>query len=150
MKAKLTLNGKEYEVELTESQVSEIEGANKPKTGFEYGGLGMEWYVSDSLTDSEPIFSNEGLCKGYARAVNLFLKLSQWQAFNDEKVRAYQISRFIITFDDRRLKPVPKHNSQRNLLTVEFSSLEKARQAINEFCNELTWYFTEFKPRLDL
>lgn len=79
MKAKLTLNGKEYEVELTEKQVSEIESTNKLKTGFECGGFGIERYVSDLLTDNEdePIFSNDELCNDYTRAVNLFLKLSQ-------------------------------------------------------------------------
>lgn len=148
MKAKLTLNGKEYEVELTEEQVTEIENTNKPKTGFEYGGFGMEWYVSELLADTEePILTNADLCKDYARVVNLFLKLSKWQALNDTVVS--NNGWYEICYNDYKGITVLS-SSAPSIPMIKFSSEEKACKAIDQFKEELTWYFTEFRPRLDM
>lgn len=151
MKAKLTLNGKEYEVKLTEEQVTEIENTNKPKTGFEYSGFGTGWYTSGLLTNthSEPKFSDEGLCEDYARAVNLFLKLSQWQALNDEPV-SRKCNSYHICFDSDHHDIAYKVYSNCHCFDIGFNKLEKIEQAIRLFYKELMWYFTEFKPRLDM
>lgn len=154
MKAKLTLNGKEYEVELTENQVSEIESTNKLKTGFGYDGFGNEWYVSDLLTDNEdePIFSNEKLCKDYTRAVNLFLRMSKFQAQYDCSVKENAPYAYSFNFNKSTNDFYVYETTfpYYKFMEISFSSPEAAEQAINTFKDELMWYFTEFKPRLDM
>lgn len=157
MNARLILNGKEYEVEISEDQVSDIEKISmfKPKTGFEYGGFGMEFYVSDRLTSApkEPAFSNEKLRDDYVRAINLFLKLSAWQALND--TANYGENWYEIVYGENGLLGNREICSIEvdggvSVCSIKFTSKSKANEAIREFRDELEWYFAEFKPRLDV
>lgn len=146
MKAKLTLNGKEYEVELTKEQVTKIEQNN---TGFYDKSNELEVaYVSDRLKVlPEAHFADCDLCDNYARAISLFLQLSEWQAKNDEppKDKKWYIRYYFGKFDTDYSITDFFH-----FMRVYFSSKEKAEQAIAFFHDELTWYFNEFKPRLDM
>lgn len=149
MKAKLTINGKEYEVELTEKQVAEIETAQKSTTGFGFGE-NTTYCVSPRFfkNKTEPYFSSEELCEDYTRVMELFLNISEWQALNDSPIkkeyRWYEIKN--VNNEIRAIMACEWHH----FCAVKFSSKEKAEEAIEYFRTELIWYFTEFKPRLDM
>lgn len=94
MGAKLTLNGEEYEVELTGDQVLDI---GKLKTGFGCANFGHEYYIPEVLCkrETETFFSSKDLCEDYTHAIDLFLKLSKWQATNDTK-SSFENAYFIV------------------------------------------------------
>lgn len=153
MKAKLMLNGKEYEIELTEKQVAEIETAQKSTTGFGFGEK-TTYCVSPRFfrNKTEPYFSSEKLCEDYTRVMELFLNISEWQAQND--VPANNFSWYEISaaknFSPEQIIAAEIGDDKKYFGTVKFSTKEKAEEAINIFRKELTWYFTEFKSRLDM
>lgn len=149
MKAKLTLNGKEYEVELSEEQATDIENANKLETGFGNIDTYPRFRASGALTRGydEPLFSNKKLCEDYARAINLFLELSEWQANNDDPISGEYW--FEISYEKKEIRVSPVDRIH-YFGVVRFRSREKALEAIDKFRDKLAWYFTEFKPRLDM
>lgn len=154
MKAKLTLNGKEYEIELTEEKVAEIENSDNNETGFEGGGFGTEYCVSNFLADDEeePFFSDEKLCRDYVRAVNLFLRISRFQAKHDYPVKKDAPYAYTFNFNKstNEFYVYETGYPHYKFMEIAFSRPKMAQQVIDVFKDELIWYFTEFKPRLDM
>lgn len=159
MKAKLTVNGKEFEVDISEEQAEAL--MENKKTGFERTSRGNMYFTicveRGWCTETNEKYDNDVYLNGryfndrclredYIRAINLFLKLSQWQALNDKPIT--RGAWFEITNKYKKVEPTCANTYRFGI--IRFSSYEKAKEAIEVFYSDLEWYFKEFKPRLDM
>ena len=161
---KIIIDGKEYVAQMSDEQVKDIAQQERAQTGYERGISGeiyyamsingiAEYYTSgDKSTFAKGNYVNDRqLCQYRFRARVLHDRLEQWQALHDEPVDwgGYK-PKYRIEYDyyDKRLLVIA-NGSSRTMGTVYFSTDEKAQEAIEVFRDELVWYFTEYRSRLD-
>lgn len=172
MQVTISANGKNIKAEISEEQ-AKILGLveDKPKTGYESLGTGETYYlvdVDDEITtmkydsrldrdcyDVGNYYSDKVIAENNARADRLLRQLRQWQALNDRAVtkkdwgnslaRKFRIK--YNHFDDKLMMVGEEYFQDVNV--IYFSSMEKADEAIEQFKDELLWYFTEYVQRLD-
>lgn len=169
MKLTGTYNGKPIELELTEEQVEVLEQAEKKETGWErvkeswlyfchnaynecasvseFGGE-----ATDKLFDCANYFSSETLAKNIIRAQTLQRKLWRRNAELCENMdwNNPDKDKWYIWYDCEQ-KEISLGISLEGYEfgQVYFDTKEHAEQVIEEFNDELIWYFTKFKSRMD-
>lgn len=176
MKAILTFDGKTVEVEIAEDEARKIFG--EPKTGWERMDKGVCYYTllnvsgltvgsreemdlgADIATYRHGIyFSDPDLAKDQARAISLWLRIKRWAAEHCEPVAwqpgddgweyKYGIMWSLTDMSgERRIRPAIQ-DSTRQFGNVYFDTEEHAKQCIEEFRDDLLWYFTECHDRID-
>ena len=168
MKLTGTYNGKTIELELTEEQVEVLKQAEKKETGWERSEQSQTYYVNyadgyglatesfDSIDanryEKANYFSNETLAEDIQRAQTLQRKLWRRSAELCEKMnlRDSETQKYCITYDvDNNVLYVSSAWSLNDFGQVYFDTKEHAEQVIEEFNDELLWYFTKFKSRMD-
>lgn len=94
-------------------------------------------------------YSSESLAKDIARSNMLMRKLHRFAIEHRESPICEKRGGYTIMYNyqDQCIE-VGLSGSYLSLGDVWFENEENAREAINEFASELTWYFTEFKDRL--
>lgn len=170
MKATLNLNGKDYEVEISEKMAKDLE--QPKKTGYEslkdnkadYYYVSFQGVVEPSSSSyNNPryatncyeianYYSDETVAENNARADALMRKLRRFAVehrekefcWNDETQLKYEIYYY---HKDQDIKISPYQNCQ-NFGSVYFDTLKTAKAAIEEFKDELLWYFTEYRDSL--
>ncbi len=169
MKAKLLINGKELEVEISEEELKKIEAKQKKKTGYERVENGQSfWHVENGtimpyrdvygdgevqdIYDSANYYSNFEVACNNARADKLMRQLRRFAVEHREKELNW--------LDDRQEKHTISFDYENNMLstdywsssgefgTMYFDSNETAMLAIKTFKDELLWYFTEYEDSL--
>lgn len=165
MKATLTLNGKEYEVQLTDEQVIEIE---KPKkmTGFERAELNGTYFSADSegdfYEDSEDhatadaikyenanYYSDVNLAEWCIRNDTLNRKMRRWAAeHNEEPIDWTNIfHKYHIIYDcDHKKFEIDYNCCFCYVSCCYFNSKKIAEAAIEEFGDEIKW-LAENRPK---
>lgn len=170
---KITIDGKKYEckrVVMNNDNVEIVlEEDNKKETGYERVDTNMDYYVvgacndihvipeSDRVLDcdyydSANYYSSKEIAENNARADKLLRQLRRFSVIN-RKVDINWLNttqvKFLIRYDydDKRLEVDGRH-LLRDFNTVFFDSVELAEKAIEEFRDELIWYFTECKDSL--
>lgn len=164
-KVTVIINGEEY----IARPKNEPAAAEKPKTGYERCDSNSAYFSCDDFGDVDSwiecndnsderyyntgnYYNNETLIKNIIRADTLMRKLRQWQALNDEPVdwSDTDTREYCVWYDyyDSEFR-IGSTFSVRHIGQIYFSSVEKAREAIEVFKDELTWYFTEYQQRLD-
>lgn len=168
MKLTGTYNGKLIELELTEEQIEVLKKAEKKKTGWERAEQSQTYYVNyadgyglatesfDSIDanryEKANYFSNETLAEDIQRAQTLQRKLWRRSAELCEKMnlRDSEIQKYCITYDvDNDVLYVSSAWNLNDFGQVYFDTKEHAEQVIEEFNDELLWYFTKFESRMD-
>ena len=168
MKFTGTYNGKPIELELTEEQVEILKQAEKKKTGWERAKERESYWVCDGDTvfdneeenlscddevfDCANYFSNKTLAQNIARAQTLKRKLWRRSAELCDKVdwRNPETDKYCIYYNYTRDSLYSSIAwATRGLGGIYFDSEEHAEQAIEEFRDELIWYFTKFESRMD-
>lgn len=168
MKLTGTYNGKPIELELTEEQVEALKEADKKKTGWERVEIGEKYFINaitvaqeeretGSSTDNTcyknaSYFANETLIKNILTAQLLQRKLWRRSAELCEKVdwANKDIKKYCIryAYENNNLY-VNTRWTCRDFGEVYFDTKEHAEQVIEEFRDELIWYFTKFESRMD-
>lgn len=165
MKLTGTYNGKAIKLELTEEQIKILEQADKKKTGWERANYKEEYYneyifplievgaYADDLKFKEAkYFSDRILAENICRAQNLQRKLWRRSAELCENMdwNNPNKSKWYIWYDCEQ-KEISLGISLKGYEfgQVYFDTKEHTTQVIKEFHNELIWYFTEFKSRMD-
>ena len=159
-------NGKPIELELTEEQVESLKPKRK-NTGWERVEEGETYWICDGksinvvgeknlhyydLLSHANYFSDEALAKNIIRAQTLQRKLWRRSAELCKKVdwRNSEIPKYSICYDaDENELYVTYVWVTWDFGQVYFDTKEHAEQVIDEFHDELIWYFTEFKSRMD-
>lgn len=168
MKLTGTYNGKQIELELTEEQVEALKKAEKKKTGWERVKNNKSYYAifangcgssteGFDLNDTDRYekanyFYEETLGENIARAQVLQRKLWRRSAELCEKMnlRDSETQKYCITYDvDNDVLCVSPAWNLNDFGQVYFDTKEHAEQVIEEFKDELLWYFTKFESRMD-
>ena len=169
MKAKLIIEGKEIEVEISEEEYKKLQPPEEKKTGYERVlEDDVFYYVSDrgdieigddsfgfideEYYDIANYYSDKTVAENNARADKLMRQLRRFAVehrecevnFSDTDTKKYCID---YDYDDGELRISFVFRSKK-FGAIYFDSEETTQAAIDEFHNELIWYFTEYKDSL--
>lgn len=170
---KVIIDGKEYECKNATISNDSIEIVlakdNKKETGYERVNIGMGYYavsplgVVDTMPESNHTidgdyydnvnyYSSEEVAKNNARADKLMRQLRRFSILNRKNKIDWENKgqdKFAIYFDYEYKKlGINHYRYWRKVNSIYFDSSELAKQAIEEFKDELIWYFTEYKDSL--
>lgn len=169
MKAKLIIEGKEIEVEISEEGYKKLQLSEEKKTGYERvpkrGDYFYESGKGDVRTDIEDCYdidneryesanyySDKTVAENNVRADNLMRQLRRFAVehrghgvnFNNVNTKKYYI---YYDYDYDKLN-VSLVCHSKIFGVIYFDLVETARAAIDEFHDELIWYFTEYRDSL--
>lgn len=167
MKLTGTYNGKPIELELTEEQIEALKQGEKKKTGWERVEEGETYWICDgksidvvgeeNLHYDDDLFSHANyisdatLAHDIIRAQELQRKLWRRSAELCEKVNwnNNNCDKVSIVYDcHSRCLSAVKSWTINGFGQVYFDTREHAEQVMDEFHDELIWYFTKFKSRM--
>ena len=169
MKAKLIIEDKEIEIEISEEEYKKLQSAEEKKTGYErvaesdiyfytYPSGCVEttcetcYDIDDECYESANYYSDKTVAENNTRADKLMRQFRRFSVkhreygidFNDMNTK-----KFCIYYDYRNNELEPDFLfSEKAFGTIYFDSEETARAAIDEFHDELVWYFTKYKDSL--
>ena len=169
MKATLIIEGKEIEIEISEEEYKKLQPPKEKKTGYERVpgpkgyfyvnakgeveyGVDLYDYIDDKYYNSANYYSSKKVAENNARADKLMRQLRRFAVehrkcevnLNDTNIEKYYIyydyvsNKFGVAFTFYAIY----------FGAIYFDSEETAQAAINEFHDELIWYFTEYKDSL--
>lgn len=162
---KLIIDGKEYICRPVEE--NDTVKSERPCTGYERVNKNQEYYTTyndfyDDISEENAqeddenysvgnYYSDEQFAADIARAETLMRRMRQWQALNDEAVDWNNvIEHYYITYNRNGNRfTILWDTATRDFGAIYFSSKEKAQEALDMFHDELMWYFTEYRQRLD-
>ena len=168
MKATLTYEGKTVEVEIKEDEARKIFGEPK-RTGWERVEPGQYYcYITgdglvtaeederdeldDLYYDNVNYFADRDLANDQARAISLWLRIKRWAAEHCEPMDCEGCSGKYSFYWDYVAKQVRVSGVlflYRTAFAVYFDTPDHANQCIEEFRDDLLWYFTECRDRMD-
>ena len=169
MKAKLIIEGKEIEIEISEEEYKKLQSEEEKKTGYErvpeYDGFyyesseatvedGLEEHtkLDDEYYDIANYYSDKTVAENNARADKLMRQLRRFSVEHREhgvNLNDINTKKFCIYYDYRNNKLEPDFLfSEKAFGVIYFDSEETANAAIDEFHDELVWYFTEYEDSL--
>ena len=166
MKAKLIIEGKEIEVEISEEEYKKLhpsetgyERVSKSGDYFHESGKGdveseiEDYYdVDNEYYELANYYSDKTVAENNARADKLMRQLRRFSVehrgcgvdFNDIKTK-----KFFITYNYENNELRLGYTLQLKAFGIIcFDSREVTQAAIDEFHDELIWYFTEYKDSL--
>ena len=169
MKAKLIIEGKEIEVEISEEEYKKLQSEEEKKTGYErvpesdvyfYANTKGDaeiacedcYDIDDEYYESANYYSDKTVAENNARADKLMRQLRRFAVehrecgvnFSDTDTKNYCIE---YDYDDGELRISFVFRSKK-FGAIYFDSEETTQAAIDEFRDELIWYFTEYKESL--
>lgn len=167
MKAKLTIDGKEFEVELSEEQAKALTETKK-KTGYERVAKGEFYYAevddgtADFYKEDYEVFTDENyeganyysdktVAENNARADKLYRQLRRFAVEHREFDNNWDGRRehCFITFDTDASEIIIDYNDiYKGFSTIYFETERTAQLAIDTFKDDLLWYFEEYKDSL--
>ena len=169
MKAKLIIKDKEIEIEISEEEYKKLQPPKEKKTGYERVpdpngyfyvnakgeveyGVDLYDYIDDKYYNSANYYSSKEVAENNARADKLVRQLRRFAVehnecrvnFNDTNAKKYYIC---YDYENNELNVSFVFRS-RKFGVIYFDLGETANAAIDEFRDELIWYFTEYKEGL--
>ena len=169
MKAKLIIEGKEIEIEISEEECKKIQLLEEKKTGYERVSESDIYYyahsggyvettceacydIDDECYESANYYSDKTVAENNTRADKLMRQLRRFSVehrecevnFNDTNAEKHYIY-YDYKSDELGVSFVRR---TRDFGVIYFDSEETANAAIDEFHDELIWYFTEYKDSL--
>ena len=169
MKAKLIIENKEIEVEISEEEYKKLQPSEEKKTGYERvpeyddyfheSGKGdVEFEIEDCYDidneyyESANYYSSNTIAENNARADKLMRQLRRFSVEHREcevDFNSTETAKHYIYYDciHDELKTVFTFYAK-TFGTILFGSEETTQAAIDKFRNELIWYFTEYRDSL--
>ena len=166
MKARLIIEGKEIEIEISEEEYKKLRPS---ETGYERVvkdsnyfyvnigsnvGTGIDNYcfADDKYYKSANYYSSDVVAGNNARADKLMRQLRRFSVEHRKyktNFNGINANRFYIIYQCEINEIKPYHTSYAIYFgAIYFDSEETAQAAIDEFHDELIWYFTEYKDSL--
>ena len=169
MKAKLIIEDKEIEIEISEEEYKKLQPSEEKKTGYErvpkngyyfyeFGKGDVESDIEDCYDidneyyESANYYSDKTVAENNARADKLMRQLRRFSVehrecgvnFNDTNIEKY-----CIYYDyENNILGATFTFCVKTFGAIYFDSEETAQAAVDEFRDELIWYFTEYKDSL--
>ena len=169
MKATLIIEGKEIEVEISEEEYKKLQSEEEKKTGYErvpesdvyffaYPSGCVEtacedcYDVDDEYYESANYYSDKTVAENNARADKLMRQLRRFSVEHRERgvnLNDTNTKKYCIYYDyGNNILVAAFTICAKTFGTIHFDSKETAQAAIDEFRDELIWYFTEYKDSL--
>ena len=166
MKAKLIIEGKEIEIEISEEEYKKLqpsetgyERVSKSGDYFHESGKGdVESEIEDCYNidneyyESANYYSDKTVAENNARADKLMRQLRRFSVEHRERgidLNDMNTKKFFVTYNYENNEIQPGYTLQVKAFgTICFDSREATQAAIDEFHDELIWYFTEYKDSL--
>ena len=166
MKAKLIIEGKEIEIEISEEEYKKLQPS---ETGYERvikdsdyfyvnirgdveTGIDNYYYVDDKYYESANYYSSDVVAGNNARADKLMWQLRRFSVEHRRRginLNDMNTKKFFVTYNYENNEIRPGYTLQVKAFgTICFDSREATQAAIDEFYDELIWYFTEYKDSL--
>ena len=169
MKAKLIIEGKEIEIEISEEEYKKLQPSEEKKTGYERVSESDIYFYANTKGDAETACEDcYDIDDEYYESANYYSDktVAENNARADKLVR--QLRRFAVEHREHEVDfnstETAKHYIYYDCIhdelditftffarvfgMVYFDSEETANAAIDEFHDELIWYFTEYKDSL--
>jgi hypothetical protein len=167
MKAKLIVEGKEFDIEILDPKLQELLTPKK-KTGYELD-LDSKWWheltngeiagvYPSSTVNCEPFYamanyySDQTVAENNARADRLMRQLRRFAVEHREKEIDWgneNQHKYFISYDRWGKELEVEYDTQYKVCgLIYFDSREAAKLAIEAFKDELFWYFTEYRDSL--
>ena len=169
MKAKLIIENKEIEIEISEEEYKKLQPSEEKKTGYErvpesdvyfytYPSGCVEtacedcYDIDDEYYESANYYSDKTVAKNNARADNLMRQLRRFSVEHrghEVDFNSTETAKHYIYYDCVRDELRTTYTFYAGVFgVIYFDSEETANAAIDEFHDELIWYFTEYKDSL--
>ena len=169
MKAKLIIEDKEIEIEISEEEYKKLQPSEEKKTGYErvpesdiyfydnssgYVETVCENYydVDNEYYESANYYSDKTVAENNARVDKLMRQLRRFAVEHREcgvNLNDMNTKKFFVTYNYENNEIRPGYTLQIKAFgTICFDSREATQAAIDEFHDELIWYFTEYKDSL--
>ena len=170
MKAKLIVEGQEFDIEINDPKLQELVAPKKPKkeTGYENVGKGHIYYYVSNYGEVKPMehqdfdddnryndanyYSNADVAENNARADKLMRQLRRFAVEHRKSNLAWDRGtnyKYFMMYDyELKTLDIGYDDAYRYFGTIYFDSEEIAELAIETFHDELIWYFTEYKDSL--
>ena len=169
MKAKLIIEGKEIEIEISEEEYKKLQSPEEKKTGYErvpesdvyfytYPSGCVEttcetcYDIDDECYESANYYSDKTVAENNTRADNLMRQLRRFAVEHREhgvNFKDTNTEKHYVYYDYKNDElGVSFVRRTRDFGVIHFDSEETAQAAIDEFRDELIWYFTEYKDSL--
>lgn len=166
MKAKLIIEDKEIEVEISEEEYKKLQPS---ETGYERvakdnnyfyvniggnvgTGIDNYCYADDKYYESANYYSSDVVAENNARADKLMRQLRRFSVEHRERevnLDDIKTKKFFITYNYENNEIRLGYTLQLKAFgAIYFDSREVINAAIDEFHDELIWYFTEYKDSL--
>ena len=166
MKAKLIIENKEIEIEISEEEYKKLQPS---ETGYERVAKNCDFYyessgsavergfdeycyIDDKYYESANYYSSNTIAENNARADKLMRQLRRFSVEHREcgiNLNDMNTKKFFVTYNYENNEIQPGYTLQVKAFgTICFDSREVTQAAINEFHDELIWYFTEYKDSL--
>ena len=168
MIAKLIIDGKEFPIEIQDSELQKLV-ASKKQTGYERVELDERFYSvradnsifapidgrfldHDAYYDTANYYSSQTVAENNARADKLMRQLRRFAVEHRKSELNWSITaqnKYYIYYDRRDNKfDIDYVLAYKNFGAIYFDTKEVAESALSTFKDELTWYFTEYKDSL--
>ena len=169
MKAKLIIEDKEIEIEISEEEYKKLQPSEEKKTGYERVSKSDTYFyvtpsgcvdnthedcydIDNECYESANYYSSKTVAENNARADKLMRQLRRFAVehrepgfnFNDVNAKKYYIC---YDYENNELNISFVFRS-RKFGAIYFDLGETANAAIDEFRDELIWYFREYKESL--
>ena len=168
MNAKLIVEGREFDIEILDTELKELVSKSNKKTGYErveynekyftegcgYVQSHSDWgkEMDSALYQCGNYYSDKTVAANNTRADNLMRQLRRFAVehrkgefdWNDSEQEKWSI---FYDSEAKRLQSWDTYTS-REFNSIYFDSIETVDLAIDTFGNELLWYFTEYKDSL--
>ena len=169
MKAKLIIEGKEIEVEISEEEYKKLQSPEEKKTGYErvpesdvyfytYPSGCVEttceacYNIDDECYESANYYSDKTVAENNTRADKLMRQLRRFAVEHRERgvnLNDTNTKKYCIYYDyGNNTLGTAFTLCAKTFGTIRFDSEETAQAAIDKFRDELIWYFTEYKDSL--
>ena len=169
MKAKLIIEGKEIEIEISEEGYKKLQLSEEKKTGYEHVTEDNVFYsvsdrgdieigddsfgfIAEDYYDVANYYSSETVAKNNARADKLMRKLRRFAVEhrgNGVNLNDINTEKYYVYYDYGNDELESTYTfCARVFGVIYFDSEETARAAIDEFHDELIWCFTEYRDSL--
>ena len=169
MKAKLIIEGKEIEIEISEEEYKKLQSPEEKKTGYErvpesdvyfytYPSGCVEttcetcYDIDDECYESANYYSDKTVAENNTRADKLMRQLRRFSVEHREcgvDFNSTETAKHYIYYDCVRDELRTTYTFYAGVFgVIYFDSEETAQAAIDEFRDELIWYFTEYKDSL--
>ena len=169
MKAKLIIEDKEIEIEISEEEYKKLQPSEEKKTGYERVSENNEFYyehsrgdveasideycnIDDKYYESANYYSDKTVAENNARADKLMRQLRRFSVEHRGRgvdFNSTETEKHYIYYDCVRDELRTTYTFYAGVFgVIYFDSEETANAAIDEFHDELIWYFTEYKDSL--